>query len=72
MTKLSDYANREGITYRTAYNHFKKGLISGAYQMDGGAIYIKDDTIERDDDVWVNISEILKSKGYSIRKEDVV
>lgn len=29
--KLSEYANKKSITYRTAWNHFKKGLIEGAY-----------------------------------------
>jgi predicted site-specific integrase-resolvase len=70
MKKLSDYAKNNGITYRTAYNHFKKGIIEGAYQIDNGTIYIKDDVIENDD-IWVNVSEILKSKGYKIIKEDV-
>ena len=29
--KLSDYANNKSITYKTAWNHFKQGLIIGAY-----------------------------------------
>lgn len=30
--KLSDYAKQKGITYRSAWNHFKKGKIPGAYK----------------------------------------
>ena len=40
MYKLSEYARRHAIQYRTAYNHFKKGLISGAYQLPTGTIVI--------------------------------
>jgi predicted site-specific integrase-resolvase len=29
--KLSEYAKIKGITYKTAWNHFKKGIISGAF-----------------------------------------
>jgi putative resolvase len=42
MKKLREYAKQHGITYRTAYNHFKKGLIEGAYQMETGTIVIPD------------------------------
>ena len=42
MQKLKDYANKHNITYRTAYNHFKKGLIENAYQLPSGTIVISD------------------------------
>lgn len=42
MKKLSEYAKEHGITYRSAYNHWKKGLISGAYQLPSGTIVIPD------------------------------
>lgn len=29
--KLSTYAKKLGITYRTAFIHFQKGMIKGAY-----------------------------------------
>jgi hypothetical protein len=38
MKKLRTYAEQHGITYRTAYNHFKRGLITGAYQLETGTI----------------------------------
>ena len=67
MTKLSDYADQQGITYRTAYNHFKKGLIPNAIQHKNGKNYIED-ILKKDDDLWLNITEILKNKGYEIKK----
>lgn len=42
MKKLSNYAKENGITYKTAYIHFKKGLIQGAYQLPTGTIVIPD------------------------------
>ena len=30
--KLSDYAKKYGITYKTAWNRFKAGKIKGAYK----------------------------------------
>lgn len=44
MKKLSEYAEFHKLTYRTAYNHFKKGLIDGAYQLPSGTIVISDNT----------------------------
>lgn len=40
--KLSKYAKNHGLTYRTAYNHFKAGLIENAYQLPSGTVIIKD------------------------------
>lgn len=42
MKKLSEYAKEHKVTYRTAFNHFHKGLISGAYQLPSGTIVIPD------------------------------
>lgn len=42
MKKLSQYAKENGITYKTAHNHFKAGLITGAYQLPTGTIVIPD------------------------------
>jgi len=42
MKKLRDYAKENSVTYQTAYNHFKAGLISGAYQLKTGTIVIPD------------------------------
>ena len=42
MKKLSQYAKENGVTYRTAHNHFKRGLIEGAYQLPTGTVVIPD------------------------------
>ena len=40
--KLSEYAERKGIHYRTAWNHFQQGKIKGAYLDDTGHIVVPD------------------------------
>lgn len=40
--KLSQYAKREGIQYRTAWNRLKKGKIDGAYLDESGHIVVPD------------------------------
>lgn len=40
--KLSDYAKKIGITYRTAWNWFKAGTINGAYQLPSGTVVVPD------------------------------
>lgn len=42
--KLSHYANERGITYRTAWEHFRLGKIDGAYKDDTGHVVIPDST----------------------------
>jgi putative resolvase len=44
MKKLSEYAKEHGVTHRTAYNHFKSGLIENAYQLKTGRVVIPDST----------------------------
>jgi putative resolvase len=38
--KLSDYAKRYNVTYRTAWNRYKKGKIEGAIEDNTGHIII--------------------------------
>lgn len=38
--KLSEYGKKLGVTYKTAWNHYKKGLIPNAYQDSLGNVYI--------------------------------
>lgn len=42
MKKLSEYAKTHGLSYRTAYNHFRANLIEGAYQLPTGTVVIPD------------------------------
>ena len=44
--KLSQYAKKLGIHYKTAFNHFKQGLIKGAYQLETGTIIVPDAVME--------------------------
>lgn len=41
--KLSEYSKKIGVTYRTAWNMFKRGDIKGAYQLPSGTIIISDE-----------------------------
>lgn len=45
--KLSDYAKRIGVTYKTAWMHYRKGLILGAYQLPTGTIVVPDNVVEQ-------------------------
>lgn len=40
--KLSDYAKKIGVTYRTAWDWFKAGTIDGAYQLPSGTVVVPD------------------------------
>lgn len=45
--KLSGYAKKLGVTYRTAWNHFKAGKIEGAFQLPTGTVIVPDDAIDK-------------------------
>jgi hypothetical protein len=45
--KLSKYAEELGIKYKTAHEHFKKGLIPGAYQLGTGTIIVPDALVDK-------------------------
>lgn len=38
--KLSEYAKINNVTYRTAWNRYKSGLIPGAYKNEFGTIIV--------------------------------
>lgn len=40
--KLSQWAKIQGIGYRAAWNHFKSGMIPGAYTLPSGTIIVPD------------------------------
>lgn len=40
--KLSTYAKKLGVTYQTAWNHWKAGLLD-AYQLPTGTIIVRED-----------------------------
>jgi Predicted site-specific integrase-resolvase len=41
--KLSNYAKNLGITYKTAWNHYRAGLVPNARQLPTGIIIVEDD-----------------------------
>jgi putative resolvase len=41
--KLSSYAKKLGVSYQTAWNHYKAGLTPNAKQLPTGIIVIDDD-----------------------------
>jgi putative resolvase len=45
--KLSEYASKVGIQYQTAWKHYHKGLIPGAYQLATGTIIVPDDILQK-------------------------
>lgn len=58
--KLSDYAKKAGISYRTAYNRFRAGVISG-YQLTTGTIVITEPDPDLDQ-LLFNVYKILKQR----------
>lgn len=44
--KLSEYCKKQGITYRTGFGWYQKGLIKGAYKTPSGSIFVKEENIE--------------------------
>lgn len=51
--KLSEWAKKKGLTYRTAFNHYKKGYIPNAYKLESGTIIIEDDIINSEKEEYV-------------------
>jgi len=40
---LTQYSKKHGISRKTAWNHFSKGLIPGAYQLPSGKIIVPEE-----------------------------
>jgi predicted site-specific integrase-resolvase len=40
---LTEYSRRHNLSRKTAWNHFKRGLIKGAHQLSSGKIIIPDE-----------------------------
>mgnify|MGYP000903926744 FL=1 len=64
MKKLRDYAKEHNVTYRTAYSHFKNGLIKGAYQLPTGTIVVPDDyTVEDKTEYVITYARVSSSEN---------
>ena len=63
--KLSEYAKKNGVTYRTAHNHWKKGLLKG-HQLPTGTIIIAiDEKQETKEDIVVLYARVSSSENKS-------
>jgi len=51
--KLSTYANKLGVSYRTAWNLFNSGKIKGAYKLETGTVIVPDEVQSKVDFVAV-------------------
>ena len=63
--KLSQYAKKIGVTWRTAYSYFKAGSIPGAYQLSSGTIIVPDDVIEDSEEYVVVYARVSSAENKS-------
>ena len=47
--KLTDWAKKQGVCYRSAWNYFHANKISGAYRLPSGAIIVPEEKLIRQD-----------------------
>ena len=59
--KLSTYAKKLGISYKTAYRHYKKGILNG-YQLPTGTIIVPNE-------ILFDNRQIIKEIAKEIIKE---
>lgn len=58
--KLSQWAKKNGLTYQTAFNLFKKGQLPGKVtQLPSGTILIEDDFIPADNSILLEVIYII-------------
>jgi predicted site-specific integrase-resolvase len=60
--KLSHWAKKQGITYRTAWEYFRTGKLPAAYRLPGGAIIVPD-TIKQKQDYIVTYARVSSSQN---------
>jgi predicted site-specific integrase-resolvase len=63
--KLSTYAKKLGIGYRTAWNHYKAGKIPGAYSLSSGTIIVPDCTESKSKEVVAVYARVSSSENKS-------
>lgn len=71
--KLSDYAKKVGVTYKTAYRWFKAGKLRG-YQMDTGTIIVTEDkpAVVQRTAVYVRVSSSENRANLDTQAEQLV
>lgn len=47
--KLTTWAKKQGVTYKTAWNHYKAGLIPQAYKLGTGTIIVPDESTPKNE-----------------------
>ncbi len=72
--KLSVYANKLGIGYRTAWEWFRDGKIKGAYKMESGTIIVPEDIPLKSDYViiYARVSSSENKKNLDTQAERLV
>lgn len=65
--KLSDYAKKQGVHYRTAYNWFHKGQIPNAKQLPTGTIIVSENESDQPKDAKIVI--YARVSNHSRKKE---
>ena len=66
--KLSHYAKKMGLDYRTVWNWYKEGKIPNAYQTHSGTIIIPDEEIEHKQEYGV----ILYARTSSSQNKELL
>lgn len=72
--KLSNYAKSLGITYKTAWNHYRAGLIQNARQLPTGIIIVDDDkSLNRKERtaVYARVSSSMNKNNLSSQSKRV-
>jgi len=73
MKTLVEYAKENRIHYRTAWNHFKEGKISGAFKNEYGKILIPDENIKPEYVVcYARVSSSENKKNLDSQAERLV
>lgn len=61
--KLSEYARRNSLTYQSAYNHFKKGLIPNARQLPSGTVVVDEPVIAEKPEYTIVYARVSSSEN---------
>jgi len=63
--KLSQWAKKQGLTYKTAWNYFKAGKLHGAYKLESGTIIVPDDIQNIKQEFIVTYARVSSSENKS-------
>lgn len=63
--KLSDWAKKQGISYRTAWEHFRTGKIPDAYKLQSGTIIVPDERITLKQEYVVTYARVSSPENKS-------